>query len=99
MNASDLIRFDEDSIRRLGDPDVWVVDPEGYEQNGRLLRDSETPRMLAYSRKEHALYMTDGCNSCEVQADLELLRADEVKEFAEENELPVELLGRLLSLL
>ena len=68
--ASDLVRFDADSIRqvasgeRRGEPDVWVVDPAEYERNGRLLRDSESPRMLAYSTKDGILYATDGCNAC-----------------------------------
>ncbi len=49
--ASDLIEFDADSIRRLGKPDVWLADPDAYEKNGRILRDTDTPRMLAYSTK------------------------------------------------
>jgi hypothetical protein len=70
QNASDLIQFDSDSIRQVvsaehgTSPDVWLVDPDAYEKNGRLLRDSESPRMLAYSTKDQKLYLTDGCNSC-----------------------------------
>ena len=68
--ASDLIQFDSDSIRQVVSaehgalPEVWIVDPDAYEKNGRLLRDSESPRMLAYSTRDNTLYLTDGCNTC-----------------------------------
>jgi hypothetical protein len=96
QNASDLIQFDSDSIRQIVSaehgtlPDVWLVDPDAYEQNGRLLRDSESPRMLAYSTKDQKLYLTDGCNSCSRRVGLT------------GNELPdvhPELLEKLVSLL
>jgi len=67
--ALDLVQFDSDSIRQvvsaehLTTPDTWLVDPDEYEKNGRILRDSESPRMLAYSAKDRVLYATDGCNS------------------------------------
>jgi hypothetical protein len=105
--VSDLVGFDADSIRqvvyaeRRGDPDVWLVDPFQYEKNGRLLRDSESPRMLAYSTGDQMLYATDGCNSCarHVPADLQTLSPDKLKSFAEENELRLELLEYLVSLM
>src|SRR6476659_5520242 len=105
--ASDLIAFDADSIRQvvssqhLANPDVWLVDPDAYENNGRVLRDSDSPRMLAYSRKDQVLYATDGCNCCtrRVQSDLRLLASDQLQEFALQNELRVELLERLIGLL
>ena len=101
--ASDLVRFDADSIRqvasaeRRGDPDVWLVDPGEYERNGRLLRDSESPRMLAYSTRDQILYATDGCNSCarRLPATLPL---SELKSFAEDNDLRIDLLEYLASL-
>src|SRR2546425_2250892 len=107
QSASDLIQFDADSIRQvvsarhLASPDVWLVDPDAYEKNGRVLRDSESPRMLAYSRKDHVLYATDGCNSCtrRVRLDLEMLPQDELKQFAEDNELRLELLEKLVALI
>jgi hypothetical protein len=46
------------------EPDVWVADPDKYERNGRVLRDSESPRMLAYCSAREVLYATDGCNAC-----------------------------------
>ena len=99
--ATELIDFDADSIRRLGNPDVWLVDPDAYEKNGRILRDTDTPRMLAYSTKDHLLYATDGCNSCTRQlgTDLKELPPAELEKFADENELRVELLQQLVKLL
>jgi len=99
--ASDLIEFDADSIRRLGKPDVWLADPDAYEKNGRILRDTDTPRMLAYSTKDRLLYATDGCNSCSrrLRTDLKLLTPEELKQFAEDNELRTELLAALIALL
>src|SRR5216684_1112184 len=89
--ASDLIQFDADSIRQVvasqhqANPDVWLVDPDAYEKNGRVLRDSDSPRMLAYSTEDHFLYATDGCNSCarHVRTKIELLPPDELKQFAD----------------
>jgi hypothetical protein len=95
--ASDLVEFDADSIRRVGSPDVWVADPDAYEKNGRVLRDAETPRMLAYSTKAHVLWATDGCNTCTHQVDLKAISS--VKDFAEKNELRLDLLERLVSLM
>jgi hypothetical protein len=95
--ATDLIQFDADSLRRLGNPEIWLADPEAYEKNGRLLRDSDTPRMLAYSKKDHILYATDGCNSCTRTVDLGTLT--NVEGFAEENAIRLDLLERLASLL
>src|SRR5947207_3174762 len=105
--ASDLIQFDADSIRQVvssehrANPDVWLVDPAAYEKKGRLLRDSESPRMLAYSTKDHVLYATDGCNSCarQVPAKLEALPSAELEQFATDNELRIELLKRLVGLI
>ena len=105
--ASDLVQFDADSIRQIvsaqrrTEPDVWLIDPVQYEQNGRVLRDSDSPRMLAYSRKDQVLYATDGCNSCSrpVPANLQLLGQPGLKAFAEENDLRLELLERIVSLL
>ena len=104
--ASDLVNFDADSIRqvvsaqRFAAPDVWLADSDGYEKNGRVLRDSDSPRMLAYSTKDHILYATDGCNSCarQVRMSLELLPFRELKEFAEHNGVRLEFLQALSAL-
>jgi hypothetical protein len=105
--ASELVEFDSDSIRqvvsaqRLTNPDVWLADPDEYEKNGRVLRDSDSPRMLAYSTKDTMLYATDGCNSCARRTPmrLELVASEELKEFANENGLRLDLLERLASIL
>ena len=61
-----LVLFDKDSIRQVvasqhrSEPEVWLADPELYERNGRVLRDSPSPRLLAYSASDHILYATDG---------------------------------------
>jgi hypothetical protein len=102
--ASDLVQFDADSIRQVvssqhrSDPDVWLADPDAYEKNGRVLRDSETQRMLAYSTKDQILYGTDGCNSCVRPVRLGSLAAGELKQFAEDNGLRMDLLQHLTGL-
>ena len=102
--AAELIKFDMDSIlqvvaaQHLAEPDVWLADPDAYERNGRILRDSESARMLAYSKTDTVLYATDGCNSCarRLRMNLELLPQNERREFAEDNGLRLELLERLV---
>jgi hypothetical protein len=104
--ASDLIQFDADSIRQvasaqhLANPDVWLADPDAYEKNGRVLRDSESARMIAYSTKDQVLYATDGCNSCtrRVRMNLGRLPSPELRELAANNELRVELLEKLANI-
>jgi hypothetical protein len=101
--AAERIRFDADSIRqvasgrRQASPDVWLADPDAYEKNGRIQRDSESLRMLAYDAEGLILYATDGCNSCmrRVPAKLEVLPANALKQFAEENNIRIELLEQL----
>jgi hypothetical protein len=65
--AMDLVEFDMASIRLLThgvEPSIWVVSTEQYELNGRVLRDSTSPRLLAYYPDTKATYVTDGCNTC-----------------------------------
>lgn len=101
--ASELVRFDMDSIRQVvaahhaKDPEVWMADPDQYERNGRILRDSSTPRLLAYSTASRRLYVTDGCNTCahDVVAELMSLNTDQLHQFADRNKIPFELLQRL----
>jgi hypothetical protein len=74
--AHELIQFDVDSIKQIVSgqhlpiPDVWLVDPDQYEHNGRLLRDSTTSRLVAYSTQTKTFYATDGCNTCEGKSDI-----------------------------
>lgn len=101
--GSDLVQFDVDSIRQLvaaqhgKQPEHWLADPDQYERNGRILRDSATPRLLAYSPENRTLYVTDGCNSCTHQLDINLtaLSADQLLRFAEKNKIPPAMLQRL----
>jgi hypothetical protein len=67
--AQELIDFDMDSIRqiakaeRLRAPELWLANPDQYEETGRILRDSTSPHAgLLPERK--VLFATDGCNSC-----------------------------------
>ena len=102
--ASELIQFDADSIRQVvtsrhgSNPDVWLANPDAYENNGRVLRDTESPRLLAYSKSDQVLYATDGCNTCTRRVDLCALTAHELEEFATANELELEFLRDFVSL-
>ena len=92
--ASDLVQFDADSIKQIArpdDPDFWVADPDKYEKNGRVLRDSDSYRMLAYSSKAQMLYATDGCNSC--------ARKLPVEQWGSVHDMPEDLLDCLISLM
>jgi hypothetical protein len=103
--ATDLVQFDADSIQQIvasqhgSAPDIWLADPDAYEKNGRVLRDTETQRMLAYSTKDQILYGTDGCNSCVRTVDLKSLHQDELKRFAEANGLRLDFIQHLAALL
>jgi hypothetical protein len=101
--AQELVQFDIDSIRQVVAarhgklPELWLADPDQYERNGRVLRDSTTPRLLAYSPESRTLYVTDGCNSCahELDVNLQASNAEERRGFAEKNNIPSEMLERL----
>jgi hypothetical protein len=103
--ASELVQFDMDSIRQVAAsrhgqaPDFWLVDPDQYERAGRVLRDSTTPRLLAYSSESRILYASDGCNACaqDLSVDLASLDAGQIKDFAERSKVRKELLERLAS--
>jgi len=105
--AQALADFDMDSVRQIvaakhsSPPTVWLVDPDQYEQNGRLLRDSTSHRLLAYSPEDRVLYATDGCNSCEhlLSSDLQMLNPDAIRALAEESHIRPELLEGLRALL
>src|SRR5262249_24029961 len=105
--AAALVQFDVDSIRQVvsaghrADPDVWLADPDAYEKNGRVLRDSDSPRVLAYSTADRVLYASDGCNCCtrHVPMSLELLESSELEQFAEDNGIRAEFLQKLVALI
>jgi len=101
--AQDLVQFDVDSIRQAAagkhasPPSIYVADPAQYELNGRLLRDSTSPRLLGYSPEDHVVYANDGCNSCthRLQADLKTLDRAHIQSFAADNKIHEELLRKL----
>ena len=105
--ARDLIQFDVDSIRQVvaaqrgREPDIWLADPESYERNGRILRDSPSSRLLAYSRADRTMYATDGCNACtrRIGIPLESVSDSELQTFAEDNDFRLELLERLVDII
>jgi hypothetical protein len=104
--AEDLVHFDRDSIRQViaavrgAEPDIWLADPDAYEKDGRVFRDSPSSRLLAYSRGEKTLYLSDGCNACtrRLGVPLETLSDSELQTFAEDNALRRDLLERLADL-
>lgn len=104
--AQELIDFDMDSIRqiaaseRLKAPALWLANPDQYEASGRILRDSTSPRMLAYSPERKVLFATDGCNSCAhfLADDLKELDEETLKTFAEESKIEPELLDRMVAI-
>jgi hypothetical protein len=104
--AQDLVQFDVDSIRQTAagehapPPSIYLADPAQYEQNGRLLRDSTSPRLLGYSPEDHIVYANDGCNSCthRLAADLKSLDKDQLRQFATANKIREELLLKIADL-
>ena len=79
---------------------IYLADPTQYERNGRLLRDSTSPRLLGYSPDDHILYANDGCNSCthRLSGDLKALDKQEREAFAAANKIRHELVERIAEL-
>jgi hypothetical protein len=104
--AQDLVQFDVDSIRQTAagnhatPPALFLADPDQYEHNGRLLRDSTSPRLLGYSPADKILYANDGCNSCthRLAADVKALTTDQLRDFATANKLREELVAKIAEL-
>lgn len=104
--GEELLEFDMASIRqiasseRLKAPELWLANPDQYEASGRILRDSTSPRMLAYSPERNVLFATDGCNSCAhfLAADLKELDEQALKTFAAESEIKPELIERMVAI-
>jgi hypothetical protein len=101
--ADELVRFDMDSIRQViaaqhgVPPEFWLADPDQYEWNGRILRDSTSPRLIAYAPGTLTLYVTDGCNSCShaIPAEPATLSGDQLKELSSKTGIRLELLREL----
>lgn len=101
--ADELVRFDMDSIRQViaaqhaVQPEFWLADPDQYERNGRILRDSTSPRLIAYAPGTRTIYVTDGCNSCSyaIPAEPTMLTADQLQELASSTGIRLDLLKGL----
>lgn len=102
-DAERLLRFDVDSILHLAsalyvrEPSIWLADPDGYENHGRIQRDSPCPRLVALSNQDTILYATDGCNSCyhRIPRQIESLSAPELAHLADATQVPLERLHHL----
>ncbi len=105
--ARKLIDFDADSIRRViaaergEEPEVWLAAPDSYQADGHTLRDSESIRLIAYSKKARVVYGTDGCNSCRhiLDAPIEENKDEELATLSRRTQLPEALLQRLARVL
>ena len=104
--ARQLVDFDVASIRqtvagRKGEePALWLVSMPQYEKNGRPLRDSTSPRLIAYAPGDRVLYTSDGCNCCgkAVPADLAPPDGESLKRVAAETGIAEPLLNKLIAL-
>jgi hypothetical protein len=102
--AQALVDFDMESIRRMISaqrdpaPSVWVAVPEGYQQEGHILRDSESIRLVAYVLDSGTIYATDGCNSCRYKSRMEKASPDELESLSERIQLPYAILRLLAQL-
>jgi hypothetical protein len=105
--AQELVDFDMDSIRqiaaseKLRAPQLWLANPDQYESTGRILRDSPSPRMLAYAAERNVLLVTDGCNSCAhfLKGDLKEMDGEALKIFSTESHIAPQLLDRMIAIL
>ena len=54
-SAKELVNFDVGSLllvvaaERQPEPEFWLAEPGGYEDQGHVLRDSDSIRLMAYS--------------------------------------------------
>jgi hypothetical protein len=96
--ASALVKFDMESIgqmvsaERATQPAAWVAEPDGYQQDGHVLRDSDTIRLIAYVVDSGTIYATDGCNSCRHAIRIETSSVVELEAVAESTQLPLPML-------
>lgn len=89
------------AAERGADPELWLADPSGYQEDGHLLRDSAAIRLIAYSIERRTIYATDGCNSCRQELDtpLDTYPIETLRTVAEHTQLPIALLEKLVELL
>ncbi len=104
--ARRLVDFDVESLlqmvaaERRGEPELWLAEPGGYEENGHALRDSAAPRLIAYSIENRIVYATDGCNTCRHILDnpLETCPPEDLVSASEYTQLPLRMLEQMTQL-
>ena len=102
--ARALVDFDMESIRQMisaqhdPEPTGWVAAPEGYQQDGHILRDSDSIRLIAYVANSGTVYATDGCNSCRHNNRIEKSTIDELETLSERTQIPSTMLRLLYEL-
>ena len=107
VQARGLVEFDMGSIRQMvaaqrdPEPTLWVADPDGYERDGHVTRDSDSVRLLAWVESSGMIYATDGCNSCWHTPPVRLpgVSGGDLKELSERMQLPLAMLDLLTALL
>lgn len=105
--AQRLVDFDIQSLLQMvtaehrSEPELWLAEPGGYEEDGHPLRDSPSTRLIAYSVKSRILYATDGCNICRhiLDSPLDTYRPEDIASASEYTQLPVQMLERIAQLL
>lgn len=102
-DALDRVRFDIESVvqvmrsRREEAPDIWLARPEGYQEGGHALRDSDAIRLVAWSAPGRVLYATDGCNTCRhaLERPLGTMSPADLESLASTTQIPFSMLGAL----
>ncbi len=105
--AKELVDFDVGSLLQVvaaehkPEPEFWLAEPGGYEDQGHVLRDSGATRLMAYSREPRIIYATDGCNSCRhiLETSLDGCGPAELEEVSSYTQLPLEMLEHLAKLI
>ena len=106
-SAKELVDFDVGSLllvvaaERQPEPEFWLAEPGGYEDQGHVLRDSDTIRLMAYSPGPRIIYATDGCNSCRhvLETSLDGCERADLKAVSAYTQLPLKMLERLAGLI
>ncbi len=104
--ARRLVDFDIQSIERLvaaertGEPDAWLADPDGYQEDGHVRRDSDLIRLVAYARHAGVIYSTDGCNACRhsLERPLEAANDAELENVSRLTQLPLAMLRKIVEI-
>ena len=98
-----LVDFDVQSLLQMAsaegrdEPELWLVNPEGYQEDGHPLRDSKSTRLIAYSIKNDIVYATDGCNACRhvLNQSLDTCQSEELVSISQRTQLPLRMLEQM----